>query len=337
MNIWKNLDKPIWALAPMEDVTDTVFRQIIMNCGKPTVMFTEFTNCEGMQSAGQKAVIHRLRYSETEQPLIAQVWGITPQDYASTAKLIKEMGFAGIDINMGCPVPKIIKQGACSALIKNPKLAQEILLAVREAVGPEFAVSVKTRLGFSELQTEEWCGFLLQQPIDALTIHARTVRELSESLPHWDEVKKVVQLRSEIYKNREHLQPALLGNGSVLSIHEGQEIIKETILDGIMFGRGIFQNPWLFNPDYQQTEKGEILNTKTQKFITKTDRLNLMKSHLVLWESTWGTGKSVSILKKYFKIYIHGFEGASTMRAEVMNLSGLKETSGWLNDQLGPA
>ena len=212
-----------------------------------------------------------------------------------------------------------------------------VMLAVREAVGPEFAVSVKTRLGFSELQTEEWCGFLLQQPIDALTIHARTVRELSESLPHWDEVKKVVQLRSEIYKNREHLQPALLGNGSVLSIHEGQEIIKETILDGIMFGRGIFQNPWLFNPDYQQTEKGEILNTKTQKFITKTDRLNLMKSHLVLWESTWGTGKSVSILKKYFKIYIHGFEGASTMRAEVMNLSGLKETSGWLNDQLGPA
>ncbi len=331
MNIWKSFDKPIWALAPMEDVTDTVFRQVIMHCGRPDIMFTEFTNCEGMQSAGQKAVIHRLRYSQIEQPLIAQVWGVTPADYYKTASLIKEMGFAGIDINMGCPVAKIIKQGACSALIKNPKLAGEILKAVREAVGPDFAVSVKTRLGFSNLQTEEWLGFLLTQPVNAITIHARTVKELSLSNPHWDEVEKVVKLRSHLFVDTKK-QPVLIGNGSVLSLEEGEQIIKQTGLDGIMFGRAIFQNPWLFNPNYEQIN-GEIINIKTSEQIHIKDRLELMLYHLNLWESTWGNEKSVQILKKYFKIYIHGFDGASQMRAEVMNLKGLDEIKKWVTSK----
>jgi nifR3 family TIM-barrel protein len=331
-SFWKSFNGPIWALAPMEDVTDTVFRQVIMSCGRPSVMFTEFTNCEGMQSAGQKAVIHRLKYSKLEQPLIAQVWGITPDDYFKTAKLIKEMGFAGIDINMGCPVPKIIKQGACSALINNQPLAFEILKSVREAVGPNFPVSVKTRIGFSKIQTEEWFSFLLQQPIDAITIHARTVKELSEPAPHWVEVKKVVQLRSKIYPDLTKA-PVLLGNGSVLSIKEGNEIIKETGVDGIMFGRGIFQNPWLFNPNYEIVDD-KLTNVGISQEVSVLQRLELMKYHLKLWEETWGEAKPVAVLKKYFKIYIHGFAGASQMRSEAMNLSNLNEINDWLNGKM---
>jgi nifR3 family TIM-barrel protein len=331
-NFWKSFNGPIWALAPMEDVTDTVFRQVIMSCGRPSVMFTEFTNCEGMQSAGQKAVIHRLKYSNSEQPLIAQVWGITPDDYFKTAKLIKEMGFAGIDINMGCPVPKIIKQGACSALINNQPLAFEILKSVREAVGPNFPVSVKTRIGFSKIQTEDWLGFLLVQPINAIIIHARTVKELSEPKPHWEEVKKIVQLRSLLFLNPEKA-PAIIGNGSVLSIKEGEEIIKETGVDGIMFGRGIFQNPWLFNPNYEIVDD-QLINTQLNQKVSVVQRLELMQYHLNLWEETWGSQKPVAVLKKYFKIYIHGFEGASQMRSEVMNLSSLGEIKVWLNQKI---
>jgi len=331
-NFWKSFKGPIWALAPMEDVTDTVFRQVIMSCGRPDVMFTEFTNCEGMQSAGQKAVIHRLKYSATEQPLIAQVWGITPEDYFKTAKLIKEMGFAGIDINMGCPVPKIIKQGACSALINNMPLAFEILKSVRTAVGPNFPVSVKTRIGFSKIQTEEWFGFLLQQQIDAITIHARTVKELSETAPHWGEVKKVVQLRSNLYPDLRKA-PVLLGNGSVLSLNQGQEIMHQTGVEGIMFGRGIFQNPWLFNSDYQIIDDRLTILSKSQE-VSVLQRLELMKYHLNLWEEIWGETKPVAVLKKYFKIYIHGFQGASQMRSEVMNLSNLIEINDWLNDKI---
>lgn len=331
-NFWKSFNGSIWALAPMEDVTDTVFRQVIMSCGRPSVMFTEFTNCEGMQSAGQKAVIHRLKYSKSEQPLIAQVWGITPEDYFKTAKLIKDMGFAGIDINMGCPVPKIIKQGACSALINNQPLAFEILKLVREAVGPNYPVSVKTRIGFSKIQTDEWFNFLLQQPIDAITIHARTVKELSEPAPHWDEVKKVVQLRSNLYPDLTKA-PVLLGNGSVLSINEGQDIISQTGIEGIMFGRGIFQNPWLFNPDYEIVDN-ILTNVSTNQEISIAQRLELMQYHLNLWQETWGDTKPVAVLKKYFKIYIHGFEGASQMRSEVMNLSNLNAIHDWLNGKM---
>ena len=331
-NFWKNLEKPIYALAPMEDVTDTVFRQVIMDCGQPDVMFTEFTNCEGMQSAGQKAVIHRLRYNTNEQPLVAQVWGITPTDYFHTAKLIKEMGFAGIDINMGCPVPKIIKQGACSALINNPKLAGQILTAVREAVGSDFPVSVKTRLGFSKLQSEEWLGFVLTQSVNAITIHARTVKELSASEPHWDEVSKVVNLCNTLIADPDK-RPTILGNGSVLSIHQANQIIQETGLDGIMFGRGVFQNPWLFNKDYEILDN-HIVNKLTNKEVSVQDRLNLMKLHLNLWEETWGQQKPVAVLKKYFKIYIHGFNLAGEMRSEVMNLTTLLEIKVWLDGKM---
>ncbi|GAB4147388.1 MAG: tRNA-dihydrouridine synthase [Patescibacteria group bacterium] len=292
----------------MEDVTDTVFRQIVAQEGRPDVFFTEFTNCEGAQSAGQAAVVKRLKYTENERPLVAQIWGITPSDYFKTAQMIAELGFDGIDINMGCPVKKIIKQGACSALIKNPSLAKEIILATREGAG-NLPVSVKTRIGFNQIQTEEWIGFLLKeiQP-EVLTIHGRTVKEASKVPNHWDEIGKVAQLRNQLSP-----ETLVVGNGDIISMQEGVDKCNEFNLDGYMIGRGIFQNLWVFNPRIDPAE------------VPIAKRLQVLEDHVKLFHITWGTTKHFNLMKKYFKIYLNTFPGAAEMRAELMNCNSAEE------------
>src|SRR5687768_11428242 len=118
-SFWKDLQKPIFALAPMEGVTDTVFRRVINYCGKPSVYFTEFTNVDGLFSKGRKEVEHRLIFKKEEKPLIAQIWGMQPENYTKAAEMIVKMGFDGIDINMGCPERNVVRRGACSGLIHN--------------------------------------------------------------------------------------------------------------------------------------------------------------------------------------------------------------------------
>lgn len=297
-------------LAPMEDVTDTVFRRVVLETGGiPDLMFTEFTNVEGVQSRGREHVIHRLKYIEEERPLIAQIWGITPEDYYNTAKYILELGYDGIDINMGCPVKKIIKKGACSALIKNPALAKEIVLAVKEGVSEKIPTSIKTRIGFNSINTEEWITFLLKecQP-EALTVHGRTVKEMSSVPNHWEEIAKISLIREQYSPNT-----IILGNGDVMSLIEAYKKAEENNLDGIMIGRGIFHNPWLFNENLEY-------NT-----IDKNIKINLLKYHLKLWNEEWGQIKNFAMLKRFIKIYIKDFDGAKEIRTSLMEIKNLDE------------
>lgn len=299
-SIWDKLTYPILALAPMEDVTDTVFRRIVLKYGRPDVFFTEFTSSDAICSDGYDSAAKRLVYTESERPLIAQIWGVTPENYYESAKRIAEMGFDGIDINMGCPVRDIIKKGACSALIKTPDLAKEIIEATRKGA-PDLPVTVKTRIGFSDIQTEEWIGFLLKLNLPVLTIHGRTVRELSKFPVHWDEIDKAVQM-----KNALGVDTKIIGNGDILSYSEAMEKIEMYKLDGIMIGRGIFQNLCIF-------DKG-----KNFQDFTINQKLDVMTEHINLYEETWKGKKSFNVLKKYFKIYVSGFEGASDMRVKLM-------------------
>ena len=308
-SFWHRLAKPIMILAPMEDVTDTVFRRIIADCGRPDVMFTEFTNCEGAQSVGQAQVVKRLKYTEIERPLVAQIWGVTPEDYYKTAVLIRGLGFDGIDINMGCPVRKIIKQGACSALIKNPSLAKEIVEATKEGAG-ELPLSIKTRIGFSSIQTEEWLGFILREcRPEVLTVHGRTVKEASKVPNHWDEIGKVASLNRELGG-----QTLIVGNGDVKTLVQARDLAAEYGLDGIMIGRGILDNPWLFNPKIDLLE------------ITLRQKIETLKTHLRLFDEVWGQEKNFSLMKKYYKIYINGFAGAADIRAKLMECDTVAET-----------
>ena len=240
-NIWNTLEKPFLVQAPMEDVTDTVFRQIIAKCGKPDVFFTEFTNVEGMCSKGRDHVGRRLIFTSVERPIVAQIWGLDPSKFFETAKMVKDMGFDGIDINMGCPEKSVVKRGACAGLIHNPTLAKEIIEAVKKGAG-DLPISVKTRIGIKEIETEVWIEFLLKQNLDALTVHGRTVKEMSDVPAHWDEIGKVVKLRDKLNVNT-----LIIGNGDIKSLDDALEKHKKYKVDGIMIGRGIFENLWIFD------------------------------------------------------------------------------------------
>lgn len=325
-NFWKDLKKPILIQAPMEDVTDTVFRQIIAKCGKPDVFFTEFTNVEGMCSPGRDKVGKRLIFTNSEHPIVAQIWGNNPKNYFETAKLIRTMGFDGIDINMGCPEKSVIKKGSCAALINNHKLAREIILATWEGAGGlrhaegglrpaegGLPISVKTRIGIKNIQTEEWAGFLLELNLDALIIHGRTVVEMSDVPAHWDEIEKVVKLR-----DRMKVKTLIIGNGDVKDLKDAMEKYKKYKVDGVMLGRANFNNLWLFNKNVDPAK------------ISYSEKLKLLIKHIKLFDKTWGPTsrrtKNFSIMKKFYKIYISGMPNASDVRTELMKLTNAKET-----------
>lgn len=314
--IWKELrestDGPIMILAPMEDVTDTVFRRIVNSCGRPDLSFTEFTSATGINSPGRDNVMARLRFLPEERPLIAQIWGRFPEDYLKAAKELAKMDFDGIDINMGCPVAKIIKKGSCSALIKNPTLAGEIISAVKEGAG-DLDVSVKTRIGFDTIVTDEWCGFLLEQDLDALIVHGRTTKEMSKAPANWDEIAKVVAMRDQMGK-----ETVIVGNGDVKSMQQAKEYGERYKVDGVMFGRAVLENQWVFNEDINVDD------------ITPQMRIDLLLKHLDLWEKTWGDKKPFAPMKKFVKAYVKGFEGAAEVRAKLMLSKSAEELKGSL-------
>ncbi len=316
MNFWRQLPKPFFALAPMEDVTDTVFRELIASyaaAGKLQVLFTEFMSVEGfLHDIGHKKVIHRLYVSSREREilksrgikLVAQIWGSDPENFFKAGQQIAEQyDFDGIDINMGCPVKKIVKKNACSALIKTPELAKDIIAATKEGSG--LPVSVKTRIGFNQVETDNWIGNLLEVNPAAITVHARTQRMLSRGFADWNEVLKSVQLRDSL-----NFDTMILGNGDVSSYNDGFEKSKIFKADGLMVGRGVFRNPAFFSD---------------QKILEPGQRIQMLKNHLLRFQEEWEGKKSYSILKRFFKIYVNSFQDATSFRADLMTTNNYKE------------
>lgn len=306
--VWEKLISPFFVQAPMEDVTDTVFRQVLASVGKPDLYFTEFTNADGIIKGGERYIHQRLKYTDFERPLIAQIWGKNPDHYFKAAKILKDLNYDGIDINMGCPDRKIVKNGCCAGLINNPKLAQELYLAAKEGAGNSMPVSVKTRIGYNKIATEEWIGFLLTLKPAAITVHARTASEMSKVPAHFEELGKAVLLRNKINK-----KTTIVANGDILNKDMGKQIVKTYGVDGIMIGRGMLHNPWVFS------------GKKTED-ISISDRLNLLKKHISLFDVTWKDTKNFEIMKKFYKAYLAGFEGASEMRQRLMELHTGKDT-----------
>lgn len=306
-NFWEKLPQPFFALAPMDDVTDTVFRQIVARCFKPDVFFTEFVNCEGLCSVGLEKVATRLKFSEKERPLVAQIWGTKPENFFKTAQIIAQKGFDGIDINMGCPDRSVLRHGGGGALIENPNLVREIIIATKEGA-PGLPLSIKTRIGFKKIMTEDWLRFLLGLKLDALTIHGRTVAELSKVPAHWEEIGKAVQIRNFLKSKTK-----IIGNGDIKSYQEGLEKSRIYKVDGVMVGRGIFDNLWIFQPG-NFSEK-----------ISPERKIEILLQHVRLFNETWGQTKNFDILKKFFKIYINGFVGASKLRSQLMETNNVAE------------
>lgn len=335
---WHKLKKPIFVLAPMADVTDTAFRQIIAKYGKPDVFFTEFVSCDGLCSEGRKKLERNLlEFDKKERPLVAQVFGSNPENFYKTAKIIKELGFDGIDINMGCPQDNVVKQGAGSALIRTPELAKQIIRETKRGAG-NLPVSVKTRVGYNKSEIETWIPAILEEKPVALTIHGRTRKEMSKVPAHWDLIKRVREIRDEMKSDA-----LVLGNGDISSITEATERIKETGVDGVMVGRGIYGNPWLFSV-IDKVKKGKPFE---DYLATQKEKMKVALEHTKIFEKKFGVNttnkklfggdgraRSLSLMKKHFKAYVNGFSGAKELRIKLMEAESLKELEVVFKDSL---
>jgi tRNA-dihydrouridine synthase len=313
MNALQQLPRPFFVLAPMDDVTDTVFRQIVADCAAPDLFFTEFVNVDGLQSPGRERLIGKVQFTDKEQPVIAQVWGKNPDNFRKTAAELVMMGFAGIDINMGCPQKVVTGNGCCSALINNRELAVAIIKAVQEGVAGRVPVSVKTRLGWSSIDYT-WHELLLQQGLDMLSIHGRTRSEMSLVPAHWDAINDIRKLRDKVAPNT-----ILVGNGDVLTRQQGRELAQEYKLDGIMIGRGVFQDPFVFAEHSPWESYG------------REQKISLYQKHVELFAKTWKQGdRRVAMLNKFCKIYINDFDGAKELREQLMAAGSTAELLGML-------
>ena len=311
LGFWADLKKPFFVLAPMADVTDAAFRQMIAKYsrhgeegGGPDVFWTEFVSADGLCSPGREVLLRDLAFSEREHPIVAQIFGSHPEHMRQTAALIKELGFDGIDINMGCPDKSIEKQGAGAAHIKDPKLAQEVIRAVMEGAAG-LPVSVKTRVGYNKEDLEGWLGAILETKPAVITVHARTRKELSLVPARWELVKRAKELA-------EGTGTLIIGNGDVKDLADAQARADETGADGVMIGRGVFGTPWLF--DRARTTPP-----------TLAEKFEIMIEHTHLYEKLLGDIKNFAIMKKHYKAYVHGFDGAKELRVHLMDAKNADE------------
>lgn len=304
----------------MADVTDAAFRRMIAKHSKPRgphAMYTEFVSADGLALApeeGRRKLMRDLAYTEGERPIVAQFFTATPEHMERAAALAAELGFDGVDINMGCPAGPINNQGAGAELILKPGLAAELVAAAKRGA-PNLPVSVKTRLGYNKDILEEWLPALLAAEPAAIILHARTRREMSAVPAHWERVKRAVEIRNEAGS-----KTLIIGNGDVKDLADAEQKAKETGADGIMLGRAVFGRPWLFGG-------GETP--------ALPERLRIAAQHAELFEELLGDLKSFAIMKKHFKAYAEGFDGAKELRARLMETQDAREIEEVIEDFLG--
>ena len=331
MNFWEKLPTPFFVLAPMADVTDAAFRRMIAKysahkradgtIGGPDVMWTEFVSADGLVRAtpeGREKLMADLVYDATERPIVAQLFSSDEGHMEYAANLCRELGFDGVDINMGCPDRSIEKQGCGSAMIRNPESAAKIIRAAKKGAKSDemggIPVSVKTRLGYNRDQLEEWLPFLLSEEPATVVVHGRTRKEMSKVPARWERIGRAVEIRNEIQKGSE-FKTRIIGNGDVLSLMDARRKALLSGADGVMLGRAIFGNPWLFHPDL------------TVESIPLKDRLSVMLEHTELFVELLPF-KNLAVMKKHYKAYVKDFSGASELRAKLMeqdSVSNIRE------------
>jgi tRNA-dihydrouridine synthase len=300
-NFWKKLPKPFFILAPMEAVTDVVFRHVIASAAPPDVFMTEFISSTGYCSPkGRHSTHGRLTFTSDEQPIVAQIWGNNAEHYKQISNDLQKMGFAGIDINMGCPEKSVVKGGSGIGLCRTPELASELIQSARSSGLP---ISIKTRLGdvLSD-EYETWLSFLLRQNIDNLTVHLRTRKEMSKVNAHFELIPAIKKLRDEIAP-----RTLLTINGDIRDRQHGLEIVKQYGVDGIMIGRGVFHNPFAF-------EKGTRGHSKEELIGLLSLQLDIHDKYATQLEP-----RKFDPLKRFFKIYIRDFPNASELREQLMH------------------
>ena len=315
-NFWRDLPRPFFILAPMEDVTDVVFRHVVSEAARPDVFFTEFTNTESYcHPKGRQSVRGRLTYTEDEQPIVAHIWGDKPAYFREMSIGMAKEGFRGIDINMGCPVQNVAGNGKGCGLIRRPDVAAEIIEAAKAGGLP---VSVKTRLGYTRVdEWRDWLTHILKQDIVNLSIHLRTKKEMSDVDAHWELIPEIKKLRDEIAPDT-----LLTINGDIPDRQKGLELVEQYGVDGVMIGRGIFKNPFA-----RETEKKEH---------THKESLDLLRLHLDLFDqyAEQMETRPFKTLRRFFKIYVKGFRGAGELRNRLMMTETTDEVRELINEYM---
>ncbi|WP_411842340.1 tRNA dihydrouridine synthase [Salinicoccus sp. HZC-1] len=312
-NFWRDLPRPFFVLAPMEDVTDVVFRHVVSTAARPDVFFTEFTNSDSYcHPDGIKSLRGRLTFTEDEQPIVAHIWGDKPEHFRQMSIGMAEQGFKGIDLNMGCPVPNVAGDGKGSGLIQRPEVAAELVQAAKAGGLP---VSVKTRLGYTEIdEWKEWLRHILEQDIANLSIHLRTRKEMSKYDAHWELIPKIRKLRDEVAP-----ETLLTINGDIPDYATGMKLVEQYGVDGVMIGRGIFKNPFAFEKEPREHTSKELLG--------------LLRLHLDLHDQYSDLElRKYTALHRFFKIYVRSFKGAGQLRNQLMNTKSTDEARVLLDD-----
>jgi nifR3 family TIM-barrel protein len=314
---WEGVKKragtePFFVMAPLADVTDVAFREIIAKYsrmgkkgGGPAVLWTEFVSADGLCSPGRKVLERDLAYTEGQRLIVAQLFTGHPKKMREACALARELGFDGIDINMGCPDKSIEKQCAGASMMKDPELARKVIESAREGAG-DIPVSVKTRIGYNKNEITTWIAFLLELKLPVLTVHLRTRKEMSDVPAHWELMPEIIALRDKISPDT-----LIIGNGDALSLDDGRQKAQASGADGVMFGRAIFGNPWLFD-----TQKKEV---------AMREKLEVMLEHTLLYEKLLGDIKNFAIMKKHYKAYVNGWDGAKELRAKLMETNSGEE------------
>lgn len=349
LGFWRDLrvetcaaQRTIVVLAPMADVTDAAFRRVIAKHGKPDVTWTEFVSADGLMRAteeGKRKLMKDLIYSESERPIVAQLFGSRPEYMRDACKLCAELGFDGIDLNMGCPDKSIEKQGAGAGMIKNPARAKEIVLAAMEGVALGLSaadkaagkmpipVTVKTRIGYNKNELETWLPKLLEAAPAVVTVHARTRKEMSKVPARWEHLREAVEIRDRL---QAHLAPEdrtlILGNGDIISTADANIKVQENGADGAMLGRAIFGNPWLFSTKDNPTAPAYVPTVR--------ERLEAAIEHTKLFDELLGDTKNFAIMKKHFKAYINGFDEAKELRMKLMETENAAQVETLIGDFL---
>lgn len=323
-HFWNTLPKPFFVLAPMADVTDAAFRRMIARYsrhgevgGGPHVFWTEFVSADGLCSVGREVLKRDLAFIDAERPIVAQLFTSTPAHMYKAVQLVKELGFDGVDINMGCPDRSIEKQGAGAAMMKNPENARAVIRAAKEAAG-DMPVSVKTRLGYNKNEIETWIPEILAEGVAALTIHGRTRKDMSLVPARWGDIKRVVDLARTIAPDT-----LIIGNGDALNIADARTKAARSGVDGVMLGRAVFGNPWLFD----EQKKGKTVEEKLRTAI----------EHTKLFMELLGDIKSFAIMKKHYKAYVNNFDGAKELRLQMMEAKSVEAIEHHVADFLASA
>ncbi|HXK36947.1 MAG TPA: tRNA-dihydrouridine synthase family protein [Candidatus Paceibacterota bacterium] len=301
---WDTLPKPFFVLAPMADVTDMSFRTVVTSCGRPDVFYTEFVSAHGLQSPGRERLLKDLAIAPTDHPIVVQFFGTEAEHLQAAGILARERGFDGVDINLGCPDRGVMKQGAGIAMAKTPEKVPELVAALRDGFrGP---VAVKTRLGlYTTEEMETWIPAIIAAKPDVLVVHGRTMKEASKVSAHWDLIGRCAAMAHDA-------GVLCIGNGDVMSRVQGEKLATRWGVDGLMVGRGIYQNPWIFGPDAEREHQPQ-------------ERLALLLRHAQLWQKQWEGMKPFDLMKKFAKAYISGWPGAAGLRARFMACRNIGE------------